>query len=122
MYPDSGKGNNIILFKKIPLTTPFLITVVRTVVVPVAHPAQRYTVSIVASELSRGTGGRWCVAHVFQLIRLIPTVIVSIAYKVAGYAPAVLAGELVLLACLVGAALLVAAISAVVPPVASDRR
>lgn len=116
MYPQKDS------IQKITLTTPLLITVVRTVVVPVAHPAQRYTVSTVTSELSRRAGGCWCVAHVFQLIRLIPTVIVSIAYKVAGNAAAILAGELVLLACLVGAALLVTAIAAIVTPIASDFR
>lgn len=78
--------------------------------------------SIGTSELSRRTGGGWCAAHVFQLIGLVPTVVVSVAYKVAGYAPAILAGELLLLACLVGAALLVTAIATVVTPVTSDWR
>lgn len=108
--------------EKSSLTTALLIAVVRTVVVPVAHPAQRYAVSIVTSELSGRAGGCWRVAHAFQLIGLVPTVVVSVAYKVAGYAAAILAGELVLLARLVGAALLVAAIAAVVTAIASDLR
>lgn len=76
--------------------------------------------SIVASEVSKRAGGCWCVAHVLQLIRLIPTVVVSIARKVPGYAPAILAGELVLLTRLVGAALLIAAIATVVASIAPD--
>ncbi len=61
-------------------------------------------------------------AHVLQLIRFIPAVIVAVADKVMGNAAAVLAGELVLLACLVGAALLVTAVPAVVTPITPDRR
>lgn len=76
--------------------------------------------SVVASEVSRRAGGCWCVAHVLQLIRLIPTVVVSIAHKVPGYTPAILAGELVLLACLVGAALLIAAVATVVASITPD--
>lgn len=63
-------------------TTSFLIAVVRTVIVPVAHLAQGDTVTIVTSELLRGAGGCWCVAHVLQFIGLIPTVVVAIADKV----------------------------------------
>lgn len=102
------------------LTTPLLIAVVGTVVVPVTHPARRYAVAVVTSELSRRASGSWCVAHVLQLIGLVPAVIVSIAYEVAGYAAAILAGELVLLAGLVGAAPLIAAVAAVVASVAPD--
>lgn len=64
------------------LTTSFLIAVVRAVVAPVAHFANRDTVSIVTSELSSGASGCWRVTHVLQLIRLIPAVIVAIADKV----------------------------------------
>lgn len=110
----------VILFRRSPLTTALLIAVVGTVVVPVAHPAQRHAVSVVTSELSGGAGGGRRVAHVLQLVGLVPAVVVSVADKVAGYAPAVLAGELVLLAGLVGAALLVAAVAAVVTPIASE--
>lgn len=59
-------------------------------------------------------------AHVLQFIRLISAVVVSIAHKVPGYAPAILAGELVLLARLVGAALLIAAVATVVTSIAPD--
>jgi len=104
------------------LTASLLIAVVRAVVVPVAHLHQRDTVFVVTSELSRGAGGCWCVAHVLQLIGLIPTVIVAVAHKVQRHAAAVLAGELVLLTRLVGAALLVAAVSAVVTTIAPDFR
>lgn len=104
------------------LTASLLITVVRAVVVPVAHLAQRDTVSIVTSELSRRAGGCWCAAHVLQLIGLIPTVVVAITDKVMGHAPAILAGELVLLARLVGAALLVTAVPAVVTSITPDFR
>ena len=55
-----------------------------------------------------------------QLIRLVPTVIVPITDKVLGHTAAVLAGELVLLARQVGAALFVAAVAAVVAPIAPD--
>ncbi|TNN64427.1 hypothetical protein EYF80_025377 [Liparis tanakae] len=68
------------------------------VVVPVAHLHQRDTVFVVTPELSRGAGGRRCVAHVLQLVGLIPTVVVAVAHKVVRHAAAVLAGELVLLA------------------------
>lgn len=74
--------------------------------------------SIVTSELPRRAGGCWCAAHVLQLIGLITTVIVAITDKVVGYAAAVLAGELVLLACLVGAALLITAVPTVVASIA----
>ena len=60
--------------------------------------------------------------HVLQLIRLVPTVVVAITDKVLGHTPAILAGELVLLAGLVGAALLVTAVAAVVTPIAPDFR
>lgn len=63
-------------------STSLLVAVVGAVVIPVAYPVQRYTVSVVTSELSR-RAGRWrCVAHVLQLIRLIATVIVSITDEV----------------------------------------
>lgn len=78
--------------------------------------------SIVTSELSRGAGRCWCVAHVLQLISLIPAVIVAIADKVMGHAAAVLAGELVLLARLIDAALLVTAVPAVITSVTPDFR
>ncbi len=104
------------------LTASLLIAVVRAVVVPVAHLAQGDTVSIVTSELSRGAGGCWCAAHVLQLIGLVPAVIVAIADKVVGHAAAVLAGVLVLLARLVGAALLVAAVPAVIASITPDFR
>lgn len=76
--------------------------------------------SIVTSELSRGAGGWWCEAHVLQLIRFVPTVIVSITDKVMGHTAAVLTGELVLLARLVGAALLVTAVPTVITPITPD--
>lgn len=78
--------------------------------------------SVVASELSRGAGGRWRAAHVLQLIGLIATVVVAITDKVMGYAAAVLAGELVLLARLVGAALLITAVPTVVSSIAPSFR
>lgn len=104
------------------LTAAFLVTVVRAVIVPVAHLPQGDTVSIVTSELCRGAGGRWRAAHVLQLIGLVPAVIVAIADEVMGHAAAVLAGELVLLARLIGAALLVTAVPAVIPSIAPDFR
>lgn len=78
--------------------------------------------SIVTSKLCRGTGWCWCVAHVLQLVRLITTVVVPIADKVTGHAAAILAGELVLLAGLVGAALLITAIPAVITTITPDFR
>lgn len=75
--------------------------------------------AVVAPELARRAGGGRRVAHVLQLIRLVAAVVVPVADKVVGHAAAVLAGELVLLARLVGAALLVAAVPAVVASVAS---
>lgn len=60
--------------------------------------------------------------HVLQLIRLVPTVIVAIADKVIGHTASVLAGELVLLARLVGAALLVTAVTAVITSITPDFR
>lgn len=104
------------------LTASLLIAVVRAVVVPVAHLAQGDTVSIVTSELSRGAGGCRCAAHVLQLIGIVPAVVVAIADKVVGHAAAILAGELVLLARLVGAALLVAAVPAVITSITPDVR
>lgn len=102
------------------LTAAFFVTVVRAVIVPVAHLAQGDTVSILTSELSRGAGRCWRAAHVLQLIGLVPTVIVAIADEVMGHAATILAGELVLLARLVGAALLVTAVPAVVSSIAPD--
>lgn len=55
-----------------------------------------------------------------QLVRLVPAVIVTIADEVSRHAASVLAGELVLLTGLVGAALLVAAIPTVIPPVTPE--
>lgn len=104
------------------LTASLLIAVVRAVVVPVAHLAQGDTVPIVTSELSRGAGGCRCAAHVLQLIGIVPAVVVAIADEVVGHAAAVLAGELVLLARLVGAALLVAAVPAVITSITPDVR
>lgn len=75
---------------------------------------------VVAPELPRGAGGRWCAAHVLQLVGFVSAVVVPVAHKVPGHAPSVLAGELVLLARLVGAALLIAVVAAVVASVASD--
>lgn len=95
-------------------TASLLVAVVRAVIVPVAHLAEGDTVSVVTSELSRGAGGCGCVAHVLQLIRLVPTVIVAIADKVMGHTAAILAGELVLLARLVGAALLITAVPTII--------
>lgn len=102
------------------LTASLLIAVVRAVVAPVAHLARGDTVSIVTSELSRGAGGCRCVAHVLQLIGLVPAVIVAVADKVMGHTATVLAGELVLLARLVDAALLVTAVPAVIASVTPD--
>lgn len=76
--------------------------------------------SIVTPELCRGTCWCWCAAHVLQFIRLITTVIVPITDEVMGHTAAILAGELVLLAGLVGAALLIAAIPAVVTTITPD--
>lgn len=73
---------------------------------------------VVALELAGGAGGRRRVAHVLQLVRLVAAVVVAVADEVLGDAASVLAGELVLLAGLVGAALLVAAVATVVAPVA----
>lgn len=53
-------------------------------------------------------------AHVLQLIRLIPAVIIAIADEVVGHAAAILAGVLVLLARLVGTALLITAVTAII--------
>lgn len=78
--------------------------------------------SVVTSELSGRAGGRWRAAHVLQLVGLVATVVVAVADKVLGHTPAILAGELVLLAGLVGAALLVTAVAAVVTPIAPDFR
>lgn len=78
--------------------------------------------SIVTSELSRGAGGGQRAAHVLQLIRLVSTVVVTIADKVMGNAAAVLAGELVLVARLVGAAPLIAGVPAVITSIAPDFR
>lgn len=75
---------------------------------------------IVTSELSGGASGCWRVAHVLQLIRLIPAVIIAIADEVVGHAAAVLAGVLVLLARLVGAALLITAVAAVITSITPD--
>lgn len=74
--------------------------------------------AVVAPELGGRAGGRRCVAHVLQLVGLVPAVVVAVADEDVGNAAAVLAGELVLLARLVGAALLVAAVAAVVAPIA----
>ena len=105
---------------RVALTTSLLVAVVRAVITPVTHLAQRDTVSIVTSELSRRAGGWWCEAHVLQFIRLVPTVIVPITDKVMGHAAAILAGELVLLAGLVSAALLVTTIPTVITPITPD--
>lgn len=104
------------------LTASFLITVVRAVVAPVAHLDQGDAVSIVTSELPWGAGRRWRVTHALQLIRLVTTVVVPITDEVVRDASAVLAGELVLLAGLVGAALLVAAVPAVITSITPDLR
>lgn len=74
--------------------------------------------AVVAPELGGRAGGRRRAAQVLQLVGLIPAVVVAVADEVVGHAAAVLAGELVLLARLVGAALLVAAVPTVVASVA----
>lgn len=104
------------------LTATLLVTVVRAVIVPVAHLAQGDTVSIVASELAGGAGGCGSMAHVLQFIRLVPTVIITITNKVMGHTAAVLAGELVLLAGLVGAAPLVTAVPTIITSITPDKR
>lgn len=78
--------------------------------------------AVVAPELGGRAGGRRRVAHVLQLVGLVAAVVVAVADKVVGNAAAVLAGELVLLARLVGAALLVAAVPAVVASVTPEER
>lgn len=100
------------------LTASLLITVVGAVVISVAHLRQGNAVAVVAPELGRGAGGCRRAAHVLQLVRPVPAVVVAVAGKVVRNAAAVLAGELVLLARLVSAALLVAAVAAVVASVA----
>lgn len=100
------------------LTASFLVTVVGALVVPVAHLTQRDTVSVVTSELARRAGRRRRVAHVLQLVRVVAAVVVAVADEVVRHAAAVLTGELVLLARLVGAALLVAAVATVIAPIA----
>lgn len=102
------------------LTTSLFVAVVRAVIIPITHFSQRNTVSIFTSEFSGGAGGLRGLAHVLQLIRLIPTVIVSITDKVVGHTAAVLACELVWLTGLVSAALLITAVSTVVAPVTPD--
>lgn len=64
------------------LTTSLLITVVGTVVIPIAHLSQRDAVPIVTSELGRRAGGRWSVAHVLQLIRFVAAVVVTVTDEV----------------------------------------
>lgn len=108
------------LSKYFSLTASFLVAVVRAVITPVTHLAQGDTVTILTFELPRGAGGCWRVAHVLQLIGLIPAVVVAVADKVTWHTAAVLAGELMLLARLVRAALLIAAVSTVVTAVAPD--
>lgn len=78
--------------------------------------------SIFTSELCGGAGGCWRAAHVLQLIRLVTTVVVAVADKVMRHAAAVLAGELVLLARLVCAALLITAVPTVVTSITPDFR
>lgn len=63
-------------------TASFLVAVVRAVITPVTHLAQGDTVTILTFELPRGAGGCWRVAHVLQLIGLIPAVVVAVADKV----------------------------------------
>lgn len=76
--------------------------------------------AVVTPELSgRASGGR-SPTQVVQLVGFVPTVIVTIADEVSRHAASVLAGELVLLTGLVGAALLVAAIPTVIPPVTPE--
>lgn len=104
------------------LTASLLVAVVRTVITPVAHLAQGDAVSIITPELSWGAGGGWSMTHVLQLVRLVPTVVVSVTNKVVGDAAPVLAGELVLLARQVGATLLIAAVSAVVSSITPGLR
>lgn len=78
--------------------------------------------SVVTSELSGGAGRRGGVAHVLLLIGLVAAVVVPVAHEVVRHAAAVLTGELVLLAGLVGAALLVTAVAAVVAAITPDRK
>lgn len=78
--------------------------------------------AVVTPELSGGARGRRRVARVLQLIGLVPAVVVAVADEVVRHTAAVLTGELVLLTRLVGAALLVAAVPAVVAAVTPDFR
>lgn len=102
------------------LTASLLVAVVGTVIVPVTHLTQSDAVAVITSKLSGWAGGCWCVAPVLQLIRLIAAVVVTITHKVMRNAAAILTGELVLLAGLVGTALFITAVTAVVTAIAPD--
>lgn len=78
------------------LTTAFLVTVVVAVIAPVAHLGEWHTVPVVTAEVSGGAGGRRSPAHVIQLIRFIPAVVVPVADEILRDAAPVLTGELVL--------------------------
>lgn len=103
------------------LTTAFLITVVVAVVVPVTHLAERYAVSVVTPEVSGRAGGCWSPAQMIQLVRFIPAVVVPITDEILRDAAAVLTGELMLLARLIGAALFITAVSTIITTVTPNR-
>lgn len=102
------------------LTAAFLVAVVRAVVGAVAHFHHGDAVAVVAPVLTGRAGGRGGPAHVVQLVRLVPAVVVPVADEVLRHAAAVLTGVLVLLTGLVAAALLVTAVTTVIPPVTPD--
>lgn len=103
------------------LTAAFLIAVVTAVITVVTDPAGWHTVSILTPIVVRRAGRSWSPAQVFQLVRLIATVIITIAHEVLRDTATILTRELVLLTGLVCAALLITAVPTVVSSVTPNR-
>ena len=104
------------------LTASLLITVIRAVLLRVADLVGVNTLARLAQVLSRGTGRLGGAAHAFCLVRTVQTVGLAIAGKGGWDAGAVLAGELVAGAGVVGTVQLVAAVPAVIDSVTANRR